>query len=217
MFPFFTVGVAEVPEWYSRQQDLMIQLIGRRPFESGFMNLSQNTKGLVGNNADDRWACRWRGVTCDKPVLGHALKISWAPGLEIREPVNLVQFHLQWLPPTLREIEIYNQRTTTKGTFSTRYFPRDARSIYLDNNGHRASLDLATLPVHLEVLSLEHNYLQGPVTLTRLPPTLKVLNLRYNCISVIIQSKHMLNTNGLPGRLASLDYCTDLCKLKSVK
>uniref|UniRef100_A0A7S4KUA1 Leucine-rich repeat-containing N-terminal plant-type domain-containing protein n=1 Tax=Paramoeba aestuarina TaxID=180227 RepID=A0A7S4KUA1_9EUKA len=193
------------------QTELMIKLIGTRPYESRSMHICNNLKGLIENG---KWeVCDWRGVTCDQyRVVG----IEWNPEMPTNS-VELAQCMMQWLPPTLRRIDISEQTACTRGKFSTRYFPRAAARINFYGNGHIGSLDLMTLPPNIEYLMIANNKLQGPVVLTRLPPTLAYLNVSCNDIRLLIISKFTVEGEHLPGHLERLFYDTTVCKVKYVQ
>mmetsp|Transcript_11637 Transcript_11637/g.17635 ORF Transcript_11637/g.17635 Transcript_11637/m.17635 type:complete len:215 (-) Transcript_11637:8-652(-) len=190
------------------QEALMFKVVGDFTLDSELMHI-QNPKGLIDHCGDKQDVCRWKGVKCASKA-GIVRRVCWNP-VRINDGVRLIHFNLQWLPPTIRTLEVSDQHVEN-GIFSTRFFPRLASKIDLKNNGHKGSLDMTTLPCELVCLILSRNSLHGPVVLTRLLETLTTLKIRHNRISKVI-----VRRSDMPGESTKAEKnfrFDDSCKIK---
>mmetsp|Transcript_7925 Transcript_7925/g.11970 ORF Transcript_7925/g.11970 Transcript_7925/m.11970 type:complete len:262 (-) Transcript_7925:6-791(-) len=139
---------------------------------------------LLGFQADGRDApeipdmknpCSWTGIECTPDDI--VIKIRWTR-------MTAKAFDIDWFPPTTEVVNLNDLRLVNE-TLNTQRFPISARLYGATGCGLQGSVELRTLPSHLEILSLEDNHFSGTVFLTDLPDTLRGISFTSNLIEVV--------------------------------
>ena len=145
--------------------------------------------------------CKWPGVTCR---FGIVEEISLMP----KSVTQLVQFDIEWMPPTVTHVKI--SEIDLDCTLHTHLLPRSLRKCELPRCGLHGTLDLQGLPRSVEVLSLTSNRISGTLNIVKLPTNLQVVNLVNNFITRVV----VLNA-ALPERLCEVHVWSNFhCKVK---
>ncbi|KNH03881.1 leucine-rich repeat protein [Perkinsela sp. CCAP 1560/4] len=119
--------------------------------------------------------CQWTGVKC---ADGEVVHIHWDACQ------RLIISSVCWLPPTVLQLHVAHCPVSSQALITSR-LPRALRSCVVMNCRMEGSIELRTLPNHIEVLKLMQNKFSGKIRITQLPSTAVEIDLTWNKIRTV--------------------------------
>ena len=103
--------------------------------------------------------------------------------LQSNANTNLKVTNLEWLPPTLRRVEVIHSNINTP--LHTKKLPGDLRFLQASHCYLYGNISLAHLPDKMVEIHLRRNNFFGSVQLTQLPTGIEIIDLGYNTIEAV--------------------------------
>ena len=142
--------------------------------------------------------CEWPVYKADYEMFGVSCTEDVLTTLIIIGNRTIGNIHYEYLPADLEYLSIYSCDQNFE--LHTRLLPRCLRELNFGRNEICGTVDLQTLPPHLERFDASVNQIVGPIALTDLPKTLTSLLLYSNRIK-----QRIVPCDPLPAGMAHLD------------